>query len=234
MSFVKTKNLSFVSALTLSAVLVSCGPKDADKIGEAQLCIDKATQGTAAACTEKIAGIESESANLLRCSAGFIDEGFTKPARFKQAFDALSANGGNTTEAFMGVLAFSSKTTANDNSTFANQTYEYCAKSKAKGFMLLGSMAKAATTLSTIAGSFVNGSQPSQADITNAINTAINDPTARAAIGSAVATTYTASCTAGSQSNKELCTQFDSALSGVDISNADAVGNALLAYWQNH
>lgn len=234
MGFGTTKNLVFMGALSLSAVLVSCGPKQADKIGQAQLCIDKAGQGEAAACLEKISGIETESASLLRCSAGFIDEGFTQPTRFKSAFQALSGNGGNKTEAFMGVLAFSSKTTANANSTFAEETYQHCVKSNAKGFMLLGSMAKAATTLSSLAGGFTNGSQPSETDISNAINTAVNDPTARAAIGSAVATTYTASCKSGTQSNESLCKDLDSALGGVDISDSNAVGNALLAYWQNH
>lgn len=228
------KNLSRLFAVSLFATLISCGPKDADKIGAAQLCLDDAAPGEAAACMEKISGIDTPSANLLRCSAGFIDEGFTQPERFKNAFDALGGDNANSTEAFMGVLAFSSKSDADANVTFANETYDHCAKSDSKGYMLLGSMAKTATTLAKLAGGFTSGTQPTETDIANAINAAISDPTAQAAIGSAVATTYEASCQSGDQSNESLCSQFDSALTGIDINDSAAVGAAVLAYWQNN
>jgi len=234
MSYGKTKKSTLVLALALSGLLASCGAKDADKVGEAQLCLDDATPGTAAACMEKIEGIDSPAASLLRCSAGFIDEGFTQPTRFQQAFDALGSGNTNSTEAFLGVLAFSSKSTADENVTFVTETYDHCVKSKAKGFMLLGSMAKTATTLAKLAGTFASGTQPSQTDIVNAINSAVSDPTAQAAIGSAVATTYIASCQTGAQSDKTLCDQFDTALANVDINDSQAVGAAVLNYWKNN
>src|SRR4051812_40545203 len=96
------KNLGLVCALTLSVILVSCGKKDADKIGEAQLCLDKATPATAAECKVMVEGIEATGAYTIRCSANFISEGFTQAARFKQAFDAFDNNSTNNTEAFMG------------------------------------------------------------------------------------------------------------------------------------
>lgn len=228
------KKMALVCALSLGAILVSCGPKNADKIGEAQLCLDDTTQGGAAACLEKISGIDTAAASLLRCSAGFIDEGFTQATRFKSAFDALGTSGANNTESFMGVLSFSSKSTSAANVTFANETYEHCVKSKAKGFMLLGSMAKTATILADLTAGFTIGTQPSQADITAGMTAAANDPAAKAAIGSAVATTYAASCQTGQQSNAALCTQLDSALTGVDTTDSTAVGNAVLTYWQNN
>lgn len=229
---VSNSSLRLVVLTFAMGTLVSCGPKDADKIGQAQLCLDKATKGTAAACMEKIAGIETKSANVLRCSAGFIDEGFTEPARFKMAFDALGNNSGSNTETFMGVLAFSSKSTAPLNTTFAYETYEYCAKSGAKGLMLLGSMAKTATTLSGLAGSYVDGAQPDASAIQAAITNAKSDPVAKEAIGSAIASTYTASCQTGQKADESLCTQLDAALVGVDITNSADVGAAILAYWE--
>lgn len=225
----------FATHILFSALtVVSCGPNDADKVGEAQLCIDKSTKGTAAACLEKVQGIETKGAYTLRCSAGFIDEGFTQPARFKQAFDALGTNSSSNTESFLGILAFSSKSTPTLNSSFANETYNHCVKSEAKGLMLLGSMAKTATTLSTLAGSFVNGSQPTTTDIQTAITSAMSDPTAKASIGSAVATTYATSCQTGQKADAALCTQMDAALVGVDINDSTAVGNAMLSYWQSN
>jgi hypothetical protein len=227
------KKLVLLMALS-AGVFVSCGPKDADKIGEAQLCLDKATQGTAAACTEKIAGVESKSAYGIRCSAGFIDEGFTQPARFKQAYDALSQNGSSSTEAFMGVLAFNSKATPDLNVAFATATFNDCSKSGGKGLILLGSMASTATTLSKIAGTFVGGAQPTPSQIEAAINTAKSDPAAKAAIGAAVAVTYTSSCLNGSQADKGICDQMGTALATVDLNDPAAVGQAILNYWSSN
>jgi hypothetical protein len=232
---IATKPLKWVLGLTLTTgLLSSCGPKEADKVGEAQLCIDHAAQGAAAACMDKIAGIESKGAYTLRCSAGFIDEGFTQPVRFKAAFDALSTNATSNTEAFLGVLAFSSKSTSALNKTFAGDTYTNCVKSGAKGMMLLGSMATTATTLSALAGSYVNGTQPDATQITGAITAALADPTAKAAIGAAVATTYTSTCQTGQQADVTLCTQLNTALVGIDLANSTAVGNAILNYWSTH
>ena len=183
---------------------------------------------------EKIAGIESKGAYTLRCSAGFIDEGFTQPARFKAAFDALSTNSGNNTEAFMGVLAFNSKSTAVLNKTFASETYTNCTKSEAKGMMLLGSMATTATTLMALSGSFNSGTQLTPAEIATGIQNALADPASKSAIGAAVATTYTASCQSGTKADAALCTQLDSALGSININDPAAVGDAILNYWKNH
>ncbi len=228
------KNLIYIFALTLSAGLVSCGPKNADKIGDAQLCLDKATQGTAAACLEKLDGIDTSSANVMRCSAGFIDEGFTQPTRFKKTFDALSqkSNGATNTLTFLSFIAFSSKGSAVANKAFASTTYDACLKTNAKGLILLGSMAMTATIIS--------GGLTAQND-GSAIQTAITsllgatDDASKSAIGSAVIATYTSSCNAGSQANQGLCDQLAGFLptSGgvVDTSNPLAVGNAILTSW---
>lgn len=217
-------------------LLTACGPSEADKIGEAQLCLDTAPQGQAAQCLEKIAGIDTPAANTLRCSAGFIDEGFTQPARFKSAFDQLSNSGNSGTEAFLSVLSFRSKSTADENLTLATETYGHCVKSGGKGVMLLASMANTATNLAKVAGSL----NPATGDITTAINDLVNDPTnpanapVIAAVGSAISTTYTASCKTGQQADAALCSQLDSALTGIDLTDSTAIGQAVLNYWKNN
>lgn len=233
----KNKNLPLVCALSLSVLLASCGPKDADKVGQAQLCIDKATQGTAAACMEKIVGIESASAYALRCSANFIDEGFTQPARFQQAFDAFDNNSSGNTEAFMSVMTFKSKSTIDDNVDFANQTLEYCNKSGAKGLMLLGSMASTSTVLAKVADTLGgSGSTPTADQINDALEALQADPNSPtnqatiSAIGTAISSTYSASCQDGT-ANQSLCDQLDTALAGIDINDPSAVGNAVIANW---
>jgi hypothetical protein len=232
------KNLVTVLALTATTALVSCGKKDADKIGEAQLCLDKATQATAAECKAMVDGIEKSGAYAIRCSANFITEGFTQPARFKQAFDAFDNNSTNNTEAFMSVMTFKSQTTIDENVTFANETFEYCNKTGSKGLMLLGTMASTSTTLSKVANTLTGGSSGTTPDATQ-INQALNDlkngnnPAAVQAIGTVVSSTYAASCQSGSGANQSICEQLNEALEGIDLSDPAAVGAAVVAKWAN-
>jgi dihydroxyacetone kinase DhaKLM complex PTS-EIIA-like component DhaM len=223
-----------------SGMLISCAPSEVDKVGEAQLCIDNAQQGEAAACLQKISGVETAAANTLRCSAGFIDEGFTQPARFKSAFDQLSTGAASNTEGFLSVLSFKSKATADLNVAFSTETYGYCVKSGGKGVMLLASMATTATNLAKVAGTLTGNVGTDTTAITGAITTVLADPTSPAnapvvaAVGSAVASTYTSTCKSGQQADASLCTQLDAALVGKDLTDSAAIGLAVLTYWQNH
>ncbi|WP_413290216.1 hypothetical protein [Bdellovibrio sp. HCB337] len=235
MNYGKKKNLAFICALSMSAFISSCGPKDMDKVGQAQLCIDDAAQGEAAACLEKIEGIESKGAYALRCSANFIDEGFTQPARFREAFEAFDTNASSNTEAFMSVMTFKSKATMDDNVTFASETLSHCNKSGAKGLMLLGSMASTSTTLAKVANTLTgggSGTTPTPQQINDALVDLQNnpDPTTIAAIGSAISSTYTASCENGN-ANESLCNQLNDALEGIDINDPAAVGQAVIDAW---
>lgn len=227
---------SLTTLLALGLFLTSCAPKESDKVGEAQLCIDTAKQGEAAACLEKITGIETAAANTLRCSAGFIDEGFTQPARFKDAFDKLSNGGSSNTEGFLSVLSFKSKSTADLNVALASETYGYCVKSGGKGVMLLASMASTATNLAKVAGSITADTTAIEGAIANLVANPTDPANAPviAAIGSAVASTYIATCQSGQKADASLCSQMDTALAGKDITNSAVVGQALLDYWKNH
>lgn len=231
------KNLAFVFALSACTVLVSCGKKDADKIGEAQLCLDKATTSTAASCKAMVDGIESSGAYAIRCSANFIEEGFTESTRFKEAFDAFDNNSTSNTEVFMKVMTFKSQAGIDANLTFANETFGYCNKTGAKGLMLLGTMASTSTTLAKVANTLTGGTSgttPTEAQINQALNNLKGggDPTTVAAIGNVVASTYTASCQTGS-ANQSICEQLNDALAGVDLSDPAAVGSAVISKWAN-
>lgn len=233
------KNLAIILALTATTALVSCGKKDADKVGEAQLCLDKATQGTAASCKAMVDGIETSGAYTIRCSANFIQEGFTEATRFKQAFDAFSNNSTNNTEAFMTFMTFkNSGSTIDENLSVSNETFTYCNKTGSKGLMLLGTMASTSTTLAkvaSIAAGFSGTGTPTQQQIHDAL---VNlqgggDATSVNAIGNVVSATYTASCQSGSGANQSLCEQLDSALTGVDLNDPAAVGAAVINKWAN-
>lgn len=226
-----------ISIFILSLSLISCSQNtDANRLGAAQLCIDNASQGQAENCVQSISDIQTSAASLLRCSAGFIDEGFTQTTRFDNAFTALSQSGGNSTGTFLSIMAFSSQSTQTANQTFVDSTYTNCIQSNSKGYMLLASMAKTATTLAGIAGSFTNGTQPTASQILSAIGTNYTDPTTQTAVGSAIIATYQASCQTGSQANTTICTQLTSAMNSgsIDTSNPQQVGQAILTYWYNN
>src|SRR5690349_13466104 len=90
-------------------ILSACGgARDVDKIADAQNCLDKAVESEAAACVAKVDGIDSEAADLIRCTGKFVKEGFNSSTKLSGAISNLS--GGNTGAAgsvtLMASLAF--------------------------------------------------------------------------------------------------------------------------------
>lgn len=236
------KNLAIIFAMSACAALVSCGKKDADKVGEAQLCLDKATQATAASCKAMVEGIETTGAYSILCSANFITEGFTEASRFKQAFDSFDNNSSNNTESFMSVLTFKSQASMDLNATFATETNSYCAKSGSKGLMFLGTMATTATTFAQVAYNLTagaSGTAPTAQQINDALTDLKNNPSSGSnpatisAVGTVIASTYTTSCQTGSDANQSMCDQLNTALAGVDMNDPAAVGAAVISQWSN-
>ncbi len=234
------KNQIVMSLTLMSFIgLTSCQETDADRIGDAQLCLDKANASTAQACLSKIEGIESAQANILRCSAGFLSEGFDDIARLVDSFSQLES-GGDGTIGLLTVMAFKSKADGATNKSFASTTNSYCQKSKQKGLSMLGTMAMSATTLAAIAipgltlGSNLSAAQIEQA-ITDLLGGALGGSAELLAeIGNAVTATYQTACAAGSQANSDLCGEMSQVIndSNVDINIPQAVAEALLTLWK--
>lgn len=234
---------NFVIGLSvLSLGLSGCQETEADKIGDAQLCLDKATAGTASACLSKIEGIDTPAANVLRCSAGFIEEGFDQADRLINSIEQLDA-GGEGSAGLMSLIAFKSKTGGALNKAFATATSEYCQKSGKKGLSLLGTLAMSATTLAALvdgALSSISTIDPAdiRLEITNLLNdAAANDPDALQTvndIGAAVSTTYQVACANGA-STSDMCREMVEAIetNGVNINDAEAVGQEILRLWRD-
>lgn len=232
---------NFVIGLSvLSLGLGGCQETDADKIGDAQLCIDSASAATVNSCLSKIEGIETPAANVLRCSAGFIEEGFDQAERLITSLEELDA-GGEGSAGLMSLIAFKSKSGGVPNKAFAKATAEYCQKSGQKGLSLLGTLAMSATTLAALvdgALSSISTIDPAdiRTEITNLLNAAAgNDPTALETIndiGAAVSATYKIACTGNvSDMCKEMVEAIDT--NGVDINDPEAVGQEILRLWRD-
>ena len=236
------KNLA-VTLSVLSLGLGGCQETDADKIGDAQMCIDRASAVTVSSCLSKIEGIDTKAANVLRCSAGFIEEGFDQAERLINSLEELD-NGGQGTTGLMSLIAFKSKIDGPANKAFAIATSNYCQKAGQKGLALLGTLAMSATTLAALVDPSLDfNSTIDSTDLKNQITALLSaasgmtpDPAAVATIndiGAAVSTTYQIAC-AGSSSTSDMCKELVEAIdtNGVDINDPAALGAEILRLWE--
>ncbi|MCX7977959.1 MAG: hypothetical protein N2578_03050, partial [Bdellovibrionaceae bacterium] len=126
----------------LAFVVGSCaGNSDARKIGEAQFCLDKAsTPGEVSNCLAIIEGISGTAAENLRCTGGFLKEGFLEPSRIVSAFNAISGGTSSSNNMnLMGYLSFTSGGNINTDIVNVAKTFDHCVASGAAGATLLAS-----------------------------------------------------------------------------------------------
>lgn len=217
-----SRSLSSVAALCALSLFLcsSCEKKDSDKVAEAQACLDAATADTALLCMEKVSGVNTESANLIRCSANFIYQRFTDPTRLSKIADQMKTGSGASSAATaIGLLAFGRPTSA-QALALMQETSSYCVASKSKGMILLSQMALIGTTLSNlVAGAALittcDTSDPAY-DAT-ACKDAVKDAACdadSATLGNAALTAYGQSCQGSSQSNSSVCQQFATVTAG--------------------
>ncbi len=127
---------------------MACGSeKDADKIGNAQICLDNlpvsATPTQVDACMTAIEGISSAEAEHLRCAGAFMKEGFLDPTKVA---DAMSSIGGGTL-GFMSFMSFTSEGGIAADTTNAANAFSSCFNSGAKGTTLISSFTYIAMAL---------------------------------------------------------------------------------------
>jgi hypothetical protein len=70
-------------------VLAACSESEDDKIGQAQLCLDKASPSEAEGCVREIQNINKPAAQGVKCAAGFVSEGFGRGDRYAKALQQI-------------------------------------------------------------------------------------------------------------------------------------------------
>ncbi|MFP5520761.1 MAG: hypothetical protein ACLGGX_12725 [Bdellovibrionia bacterium] len=235
---------------TLFIFVSACGQNNADKIAEAQTCLDKArTTAQAEVCFSKVDGVDTSAADGIRCSAKFVAEGFATSSRLVSVFDALDSGG---VDALMSLLTFTAKGSIAADTDNATNTFEYCYNSGSKGSTLL--MAFSNITMSmyyyiaTNAGNagvcptnpIPSGSinvYPFESCFSNIAvagpaiaqlgNAGTVDPAAiqvQTAVGTTIIATHLLSCATGSQASQDLCSYFENAINAAGgTSNPRAV-----------
>ncbi len=212
-----------LALLTTMTLLVSCGPKDSDKIGDAQMCLDSATPATVSTCVDQVAGLETPNAYIIRCAANFIENGFSSNAKIVDTFSHLNSGAGSSTPAFLDALKFGSQ-------SIADETFSNCSKTNQKGLSMLAALVKSATVIASLG---------TGGDITSKITALLGtDPTsteAQTSVGETVLSVYQAGCETGSQVNQTVCDQLTTALATLpagQASDPQKVGAAILAQWK--
>lgn len=227
--------ISNAIAVLLSVFLFSCGgSKDVDKLGDAQFCFDhlgsSATVSEVNACVAMVDGQTSAGAEGIRCSGGFIREGFSNAQKYVDAFKQIeSGTGGSNMRTMMGLLTFTSGNNLTTDFANVDATFTSCYNSGGKGSTLLASFAYFSMSLikffnaknsSSCSGTpsgtpptydldacFTSFSSSNPADLIQLTQASSSDAAViavQSGIGAVIATTYRLSCS-GTGANADLC-----------------------------
>lgn len=242
----------------LVPTLFACGSaKEADKIGDAQACLDTITAASAPAdvnaCVEKIDGITTSGAQNIRCAAGFMKEGFASGQRFLDAFAAIDAGTTSTsTQSLMGILTFTATGALATDAADTTSTFNTCIDSTSKGSTLLASFSSITMSLVTYFNAKNSGScsgTPTTVtagykiyDVAACISganplTAVLPLVTSASIDAQAITAQTSIGSAiiktynlsctGSGANKDLCQLFSDAITGTSGGSSNPRGVAV-------
>ncbi len=232
------KSLTLILMFALTINLIGCGKEtEADKIADAQSCLDVATTATVDECLTKIEGLQSEGAYLIRCAAAFIKEGYSSPTKLSTALSNLSSgsgsNSGAATTAVIAALAFTSKSTPTDNATYALDTYNTCVKSNSNGLVLLSGLSVTSTTLWAL-GLSGSSTPPTAAQLQTLMGTLANNSQAAETVGNAAVSMYESNCASSNSAPGSMCAQFQTAISSAGgSSNPTAVGTQLMTCYSD-
>lgn len=217
----------------LFLLVSSCGPKDVDRIGEAQACLNEAQSSEVDACLEKIDGIETPGAYSLRCAGYFMREGILDPNVLIQAFSSLDSTetSGEKFGTFMSFVSFTSKAPNwGENQANAVQTYDACFKSEGRATTFIATFSTFAAALFNYGDELsipIDTSTTEDAAITIATILAamaidvseIPDPgitpegqSALSSFGSAIVQTHGISCPTSKPIDAATCLQFQQAI----------------------
>lgn len=239
--------LKYIFLIGLALGLTGCGKeKDSDKVGNAQLCLDKLGSTAAPAevdmCVAKADGVESPSAYGLRCAGSFLREGFLNPQKLIDATAQLNGNAGSTVN-FMALITFTSAANIAGDTANSSTAFDYCLRGEGKGSTLLASFGFMAMSLykfmdgksnvscadtptatgydfSTCATGFIIAQPASAVELTNPSTVDASTITLQRSIGAVIIATSNISCV-GTAANTSLCSTITQAISSAGGVNAD-------------
>ena len=230
-NFLVGSSLRFVLlALLAIPVLTACESDEDRLLAEAEQCINRADASNVDACVAKVAGMESEDAYLIRCSAHFIAQSFTE-TRLIEAFENIKSSseisGITPTTVTLSYMVFNNAIT---NHTVAVSKND-CSRSGATSLSRVLQLVEVATGISDAVvnaggGAVAVGDGPAlEAAITNFVANG-GSPTTLGSQAIAIRESFCVNNTGFSSS--DICRKVNQAYTsgGGDPTN---IGNAILA-----
>lgn len=226
-----------LAALTMTLLatlsLTACESSDDRTLAQGQACLDAATTAAQAQqCSNIVAGLTSQEAFMIQCSAIFVQQGLTG-SRVANAIANVNA-GSSSTDATTGLIAYLVFKNATPS---ADDAIAKCTSANSKAMLRLATAAKLATTIANAAGALgsIDPSSPNAAQqMASAVQSLVSSPspTTNAAIGSIAVTANSAYCGDGSSyQNTQVCTDLQQAIGS--SSDPATIGQALLSLMQN-
>lgn len=221
------KKILTLTGFIAATFLFSCQKKTAtNDLQDAQLCLNKADEGSAMACVDKISSDSSALAYSLRCSAIFITQGFGDAVSFIDALDSINGGSGSctggcsSTVSALNALKFeaagiSTGTERDANVAAATEAFEQCSQADAKIYTQIASLFKLGTLTSMLAYSIVGtGGALTEDDLKTALTSGSMDAST---VGAIVTVTYENTCQNtedASDSTIAYCTELQKAVDG--------------------
>jgi hypothetical protein len=223
----------------LFLLVSSCGPKDIDRIGEAQSCLNKASADEVDGCLEKIETVNSVGADTIRCAGYFQREGILSASTVVTAFASLSEQGASNTDRFAGFMSLLTFTKSAPNWTLSESralaTFDMCFQSQGKATTFIAAFSVVSAAIISYgyqSGETINFGSPSQIEtsVTGSLTKLALDlleppvpgavagvtslaVTALTNIGTVILKSYQVSCTVQNPIDSTTCTQFSQAIS---------------------
>lgn len=216
-----TKQSLYTIAATLITLLSfqACQKGELAELQAAQLCLNTATSGTAQNCVANIASNTTPYAYSLKCTAIFIEQGFSTPSQFMNAINTINnsgcGGGCSPTLNALGTLNFGTNTTA------ANNAFSVCSKAEVKFYTQISSLFKMGTLAVVATGT----SNPTAASIESSLGSMSSSD-----LGDLAQTTYSSVCTdttGASTETKSYCNELALAVNAGGSSTA--IGDCLKA-----
>jgi hypothetical protein len=241
-------------AFLLCACLLfgGCKETNADKVADAQECLDRYAReggGDLALCEAYISGLTTPAAQGIRCATGFIREGFGSAQSFIDAFAAIETVSGSSVRTFLNLVSFDSagvgdSTKVDSNYNAANNVYSNCAGSNAKGATLIATFGFLTNVLYKYecdnlpgSGSMATCAMDDSA-LGFALAIAVTDGSGSTTsmlgdLGTIVVNTSIVSCSSG-KTNEKLCEFMETAIDQAGgTSNKQLVGKKFLEVLAN-
>jgi hypothetical protein len=225
-----------------AALLGGCKETDTDKFADAQNCVDNYSRtgsGDLDKCESYVDGMNSAAAYGIRCTTGFMKEGFTDQS-FLDAFSSLQTVNTSTVASFLGLVTFKAAGSGNTTNVTANYTaahdvYGYCVESQAKGSTIIATFTYLTNLLfkyecdnsgiGTMGTCTMDSTALGKALVFGATDSTAPTISMRTELGNLILSTDEISCSNGSV-NKQLCKFLDTAISnaGGKSASPDAIG----------